>query len=270
MLEAYFDESGTHGKQSGVVTVAGFVAERERWAAFGLEWDGFLKQEGVTCFHRAHLEGFHGEFEREKGWDEERRERVVNEAQTIIGKHVQLGFSHSVIKADYDEVITGEVRQKLGIHYYTFCAQACMRKVAAWAGLTNHNEAIHYIFEAGAKGTGELALMMGKVSKRKEAKAAFRLGSLSFAQKCDELIDDGINGKVLFPGLRQLQAADILAYEGYKHMDNWHIANPKRPLRESFLHLLRLPFRFDSTYHEKEELKKLVERVKSGDLTYIY
>lgn len=269
MLEAYFDESGTHGGKSGAVTVAGFAAPRERWAAFALEWYGFLKQENVSCFHRTHLECFHGEFARDKGWDEARRDRVVREAQTIIGKYVTLGFAHSVIKADYDEIVTGEVRTKLGAQYYTFCAQSCMRKIAAWAGMLSHNEAINYFFEAGAKGEGELALMMGKVSKRKEARAAFRLGSLSFAQKCDEVIDDG-EDKVLFPGLLQLQAADILAYEVYKLMESFVLANPRRPMRESMLHLLQLPFRLEMTHHDKGELIKLVERVESGDLTYVY
>lgn len=268
MLEAYFDESGTHGEKSGVVTVAGFVAQQEKWAAFAVEWREFLRREGVNCFHRAHLESFAGEFGRDKGWDEERRNRVVNEAQALIGKYVYLGIAHSVIKADYDEVMTGEVRRKLGAKYYTFCAQACMRKIAAWA-MSFHNEAINYFFEAGAKGEGELAQMMGRVIKRREARAAFRLGNLSFAPKCDEVIGAG-DDEVLFPGLVQLQAADILAYEVYKHMDNLYMAESKRPMRKSMLQLIQMHFPLQMTHHDKGELLALVERVESGDLTYVY
>ncbi len=263
MLEAYFDESGTQGEKSSAVTVAGFVAEREQWSAFGVEWAEFLRRERIKVFHRTELESFWGEFKRENGWDEDRRDKVVRESQVILGKYIKLGFAHSVIKADYDEIVVGKVRQKLGAQYYTFCAQSCMRKIAAWAAHAGHNEAINYFFETGAKGIGELGFMMDKTRKRREAKAAFRLGSLIFANKYDEIIDG-----VLFPGILQLQAADILAYEVFKLMDNQYANNSKRPMRESMIQILGLPFSLYMTYHEKRELRELVQRVESGDLLY--
>ena len=265
MLEAYFDESGTHGEESGAVTVAGFVATRERWTEFGGEWADFLAREGIKTFHRTHLESFYKEFARDKGWDEERRNRVVNESQAIIGKYVQVGFAHTVFKADYDEVVKGDVRLKLGAKHYTFCGQACMRRIAAWAALSGHNEAINYFFEGGAKGTGELSAMMARIAKKPEARAAFRLSSISFAKKYDEVIDE-----VMFPGLIQLQAADILAYEVYKHMENFHFSPDKRPMRQSFLQLLNLRFPLETRYHDKGQLEELVERVESGDLAHVY
>jgi hypothetical protein len=264
VLEAYFDESGTHGEQSGAVTVAGFVAASEQWTAFASEWKDFLLKEGITLFHRTDLEFFTGEFKREKGWDEHRRDRIVSEAQHVISKHVHLGFAHSVIKVHYDEVVTGEARQRLGAQHYTFCAQACMRKIAAWAQQESHKEAITYVFEAGAKGTGQLTQMMGKVSKSRRGRADFRLGSLSVAKKYDEVIEG-----VLFPGVIPLQAADILAYEVYKLMDNWFVAEPKRPMRKSMIRLLNLPIRLEMTHHDEVELLHLIERVETGDLPYV-
>lgn len=263
MLEAYFDESGTHGGRSDNVTVAGFIASREQWEAFGVEWKDFLIRESIERFHRVDLECFQGNFQRAKGWDETRRDRVVNEAQCIIGKHVQMGVEHSVIKSHYDEVVTDEdMRRQLGSKYYTFCAQAVMRKIAVWAAHTSHNEAIRYFFESGAKGSGELLQLIGKVTKKKEAKAIFRYGGMSFVEKYDEVIDG-----VVFPGVVQLHAADLLAYEGYKLMDNWYVDGVKRPMRDSMFHLLGLPFHLESHFHDREGLIEIVRRYKNGEVT---
>ncbi|MCM3873435.1 MAG: hypothetical protein ND895_22360 [Pyrinomonadaceae bacterium] len=264
MLEAYFDESGTHGDRSDAVSVGGFLASREQWEAFSLEWKALLERESIKVFHRVDLECFQKEFKRENGWDEARRDRVVNEAQTIIGKHVQIGFVHSVIKSHYDEVITDDsVRRRLGRHYYTFCAQACMRKIAVWAAFSSHNEAISYFFEDGARGSGELYQLMSRITKRKAVKAVFRYRGLSFFPKYDETVDG-----VLFPGVVQLQSADLLAYEGFKLMENRFTGSVRRPIRKSMLHLLGLPFPIESNYHEREGLIELDRRVKNGELTY--
>jgi hypothetical protein len=264
MLAAYFDESGTHD-DSDAVTVGGFVASRERWEAFEAEWKAFLQRESIKRFHRVDLECFQKEFHRDNGWDEERRDRIVSEAQAIIGEHVRIGFVHSVIKSHYDEVVTDEsVRWKLGRHYYTFCAQACMRKLANWAAGTSHNEAINYFFEDGAKGGGELYQLMSKITKKKEARAAFRYRGLSFVPKWDETIDG-----VLFPGVVQLQSADLLAYEGFKLMENWYVGEVKRPMRESMSKLITMPFYIDNTFHDRRELEVLAERVRKGKLTYV-
>jgi hypothetical protein len=80
MLEAYFDESGNDDR-SNIFTVAGFIATRSQWEAFEAEWKELLADEKIERFHRVDLEWFRGDFHRDYGWDEARRNRVVREAQ---------------------------------------------------------------------------------------------------------------------------------------------------------------------------------------------
>jgi hypothetical protein len=37
VMTAYFDESGTHGAESPLVAVAGFIANLEQWSAYERE-----------------------------------------------------------------------------------------------------------------------------------------------------------------------------------------------------------------------------------------
>jgi len=264
MLEAYFDESGNDDR-STIFTVAGFIATRSQWEAFEKEWKAFLGDEKIERFHRVDLECFQRNFHRDRGWDEARRDRVVREAQRIIGEHVLYGVKNSIIKKDYREAVLADtdekVKSQLGKNYYTFCGQAVMRKIAVWAAHNSHNEAIRYFFESGAKGEGELLQVISKIVKRKREKALFRYGGMSFVEKYDEVIDG-----VLFPGVVQLHAADVLAYEGYKWMEN-KIALVKRPPRDSYTHLTSLGVLMVFSYHDKEGLAEIVRRYKAGDIT---
>ena len=264
MLEAYFDESGNDDR-SNIFTVAGFIATRSQWEAFEAEWKELLADEKIERFHRVDLEWFRGDFHRDYGWDEARRNRVVREAQEIIGRHVLYGVKNSIIKRDYDEAVLADadenIKSQLGRNYYTFCGQAVMRKIAVWAAYNSHNEAIRYFFESGAKGEGELLQVIGKIVKRKPEKALFRYGGMSFVEKYDEVIDG-----VLFPGVVQLHAADVLAYEGYKWMVN-EVAQVKQPPRDSYKHLTGLGVLMVFSYHDKEGLAEIVRRYKAGDIT---
>jgi hypothetical protein len=34
VMTAYFDESGTHGEESPVITIAGFIASADQWSSY--------------------------------------------------------------------------------------------------------------------------------------------------------------------------------------------------------------------------------------------
>jgi hypothetical protein len=56
MLEAYFDESGTHATQrEPLLILAGYVAEQEKWAAFNHAWAAVLAEFKVDSFHMKDL-----------------------------------------------------------------------------------------------------------------------------------------------------------------------------------------------------------------------
>ena len=51
VMTAYLDESGTHGKQSPTVIIAGFIADVAGWAGYERELGNLLTDYGIKVFH---------------------------------------------------------------------------------------------------------------------------------------------------------------------------------------------------------------------------
>ena len=50
MMEAYFDESGTH-RDSPLMCVTGYIIDADQCRRFQTEWDEVLSKYGVPYFH---------------------------------------------------------------------------------------------------------------------------------------------------------------------------------------------------------------------------
>jgi hypothetical protein len=238
MLTAYLDESGTHAEASSMV-LAGYVATVDQWSEFYREWTALLKAENVHVLHRTDIESFHGEFKRSKGWDDTRKLRVLRAAHEIIKKWTEIGRAVAVIQADFDGVMLGVIKRAFG-GAYGFLAGQYIVEISKWARDTNQPGPIQYVFEAGAKGRRQVdrmcSLMFEKpprgIIRQRDWREVMRFGGWSFQRKeC----------------VRQLQAADFIAYEAYKHMDNRIVGVPgfpakgfpKAKVRDSALDLFR-------------------------------
>lgn len=244
MFTVYFDESGTHSESKAVV-VAGYIATVEQWDEFEREWRAMLDAEHLTMFHRKDLENFRGEFQEKYGWDPTRRERVVKLAQGIIKRRVNVGFCSAVLKRDYDEIVTGEMRKYYGRHYYTFCINDALRLVSNWIRKFSRTDPIHYVFEAGAEGRGEVDARFEEINSDEKLRDLYKLASWTFADKRN---------------LVQLQAADVIAYETFKQMDNRIVEGAKRKVRKSLEDLLKSTHM--SNYWDKENLMKIVSHYR--------
>jgi hypothetical protein len=51
VMTAYLDESGTHGKESPIVTIAGFIASTDQWNSYADDLSQLLAEYGVKVFH---------------------------------------------------------------------------------------------------------------------------------------------------------------------------------------------------------------------------
>jgi hypothetical protein len=252
MFTVYLDESGTHDKSKAVI-VAGCIATVNQWALFEREWREMLDREGVSIFHRNDLENFKGEFQEKDGWNPARRARVVSLAQGIIRRRMNFGICSAVIKRDYAEIIIGEMRDYYGRHYYTFCVNDALRLVGNWIRDFSRTDPLHFVFESGAEGSGEVAARLAEISGSERLRRLYNLAGWSFADKRDVV---------------QLQAADVWAYETFKQMDNRIVDGVKRKVRKSAEALIKCPH--VSNYWCKEDLIKLTldyqERKKKGRL----
>jgi hypothetical protein len=220
LVTFYGDDSGTDDKTN--VAVAGYVSDKLRWDEFGDRWQKLLDEEDIEVFHRTDMEGppYHGNF---KDWTKPRMVRVLREAHRIIRRARIRGFGNSVRVKAYHQIFPKNLKTAFG-GTYGWCADACVAGVGKWANAKGHW--VTYIFEAGTKGRNEVDIAMRSLSKDPKDREKYRIANWDFAPKKGP-------GSVI-----QLQAADFLAYETYKYIDNQVVAGIRRKFRTSAQQLL--------------------------------
>jgi hypothetical protein len=193
----YLDESGTH-TASEAVAVAGYIAPPGAWAQFEVEWRAALTDLGVEAFHMAPFSNRAGRY---AWWPEEKRRDGLARLIGIVNDRALASVGVVLPVHLYDRLLTGTARERSG-GPYGLAAVACAMEVAEI--LRADEEAVaDYVFENGALGRGQLAKVLRDNAGSPEARNWSRIASVRFEDKRRYL---------------PLQAADILAYELYKHL----------------------------------------------------
>jgi len=233
MLLAYFDESGTHSG-SKVVSFAGYISTVEKWRQFNILWQAMLDLEGISMMHWCDLESRKGIF---NGWSQDRKITVQKAAISIFKTTILHGFTTSIVTDDYAEVI----EMKPHLHFsspYVLAMVGTLHLVKKWLKDNNVNETVSYFLEYGSGFENETHSVVNQAEEVKEA--FYNMKSLTFAKKSDIL---------------PLQAADILAYESYKHMLNDKVGDVRRGLRKSLETILRSVPHSDQFFNKETILK---------------
>lgn len=107
VLQAFVDDSGSD-PQSLAFILGGFVASPIQWVAFSDEWDRTLRlPPKLNYFKNNEAMGLKGQFDKTRGWTEQKRDdRLVALAGTIT-KYIPERFSVAVRHTDYDKYISG-------------------------------------------------------------------------------------------------------------------------------------------------------------------
>lgn len=267
-IYGYFDESGTH-KGAAALSVAGFLGKADEWGAFTFEWEQALADFGLTFFHMASFESRIGEYD----WPEDVRRERITRLLAIINRHV-LGSAGIVLPIpDYDVIFAedelppgpnvewlapgiaapgaprpgdappnepdmrrGAIRRKSG-GPYGLAATCLFMDVAKLAKALPGDPHIAYTFESGAQGVGQVAKLFQDNYTDVNSRRDLRLLSLTFADKRD---------------MAPLQAADLLAYELYKHLPR-QLGQDKHPTRYTLKRLAEMPKLWGTL--ESEQLK---------------
>ena len=238
MITAYFDDSGTSPSNSVVVT-AGYIGSAAQWTKFTLQWNGLLSEFGITKMHRGDLESLQREY---LAWTPEKRKLLVHKAQEIIRQRTYTGLGNSVIKADFEAVFPPILKKFYG-GAYGYCAFLCIARAKNWFDKTNTVDPIDWVFEAGTEGSGQFDILMRALYANPDLRRNFRVNTWSFRDKAT------------IP----LQAADVLAYEIYKHITNQIVKGGKRNVRLSFDHLVRPRDSENLEHWPKNRLEEYVE-----------
>lgn len=237
LLDAYFDDSGTHDKAPAVV-VAGYLASAEKWEEFARKWAAMLYEANLTHWHQV---SFAQRVKEYAGWTEEKRVKFMQRAAGIIRNTVIAGVSCGVNATAFRELAP-----RLPLRPYVFCAMGCFKHLERWAFENSHRAPIACIFESGTQGGREISDMVQELMSDEDGeRLSFRIGSFRFEKK-----------KQLLP----LQTADILAYECYSEALRGHINGEVRRPRMSLKELG--PTLFGGTFHTRAMLEEFIARIE--------
>lgn len=197
-LQAYMDESGTHGGPA--IVVGGYLGMARQWEKFESVWTPVLEREGLTAFHAADCTAKQGEF---AGWEWERGDSVYRELISIINEHNLFAVAMAVVTSDFRGLVSPELQKET--REYHLAMQMCFCQFArSLRGKVDSNELIAYVFEQQDEFAGRAREIFQRILTNEDGERSFRLRSI------------GYGDRVKFV---QLQAADILVYEMYREMD---------------------------------------------------
>ena len=209
MLQAYFDESGSHAG-SPVLTVATVVSTQEGWCAFEDEWQAVLDRYRVRGLHMKHYAQFQGDFQ---GWTQDRQRQFALELLPILKKHACFGFGCSLPMDDWKEVMADRFPHWNPL---TFLFRCCLDAIQL-TPLLSQEERIACKFEWNQEIIGEATEVFRKWRDEFEQNERFR--SFGFVKKEDA---------------HGLEVADLLAYEGRKELWEGYVKQTGRPTRKLY------------------------------------
>jgi len=234
---AYFDESGTHDG-SEAVAVAGYVSTADRWVDFAAEWQAALNDDSLDLFHMSDLSVGAPPFDK---WTTVRRRQRFQRYLRIIERHALASVGIVIPRKAFDATFTPRLRAICG-GAYGLAAAACFMDLAETLRDGKLDGGVSYVFESGAKGRREIEKVFEANYRDLRQREVHRLVSLRFDDK-----------RRLLP----LQAADVLAYELYRHLPR-QLGWEARPARRFHLEPLAVvPHSWG--YLNVDELKKWAE-----------
>jgi hypothetical protein len=205
ILNAYYDESGTHAG-STVTVMAGLVGDVNDWIEFDREWDKILRKYEITHVHAKHLFHRQGMY---KGWGEQKSWRLLVDLMYVIQERKQLFISRSFLLEDhYLRVYLAkkpERRERLDSRY-ALCFRAFLHFLPSHHRDHFTRGTVNFILESGHRNAGDALRVFNEFKADKNFEWRDSMGTLSFG------------GKEGFPAL---QAADLMAYSHYKVVSDY-------------------------------------------------
>jgi len=213
VLEAYFDESGSHDG-SRVFSMGGLVARLDQMKWLADAWRDMLHRNGISEFHSADLESRRGIYD---GIGAEEQKRIFQDAINVIGTYARTAIAGLVVIDDYEQAIPGWAKKTAAFgDKYNFCFQMCLNLVFGWIeGLDPEmppGDRIAFMFDQRERGEEITSTSFSQIRKFRDLHDW--MGSLTFDSR-----------KRFVP----LQAADLVAYETYKYLDNLALKSGRPP-----------------------------------------
>jgi hypothetical protein len=251
--QAVIDDSGSE-PQSRVFVLAGFAGSAASWANFAVDWRAALDEPPkLDYFKMTEAANFGGQFARDKGWDESKRDDRLIALSGVIKKHAHLRIQAAVRNDHFEKYIksipTPERTLAIDSPYVLMFMQIILA-MATFGDQLDIREACDFIFdEQGSFSKAALAFWPNfktllDISTRSD------LGK--FVGSPPIFRDD----KTFLP----LQAADLYAWHMRQHFSRNQvlIVPPSRILRQ-FENMPAI-----SRVYDEPELKRLRDHLLKG------
>jgi hypothetical protein len=183
-LTGYFDESGTHGKESPIVIVAGFIARPGQWASFERDLSVLLHEYAVKTFHAIDFRTRKGDF---KGWPTIKRARFNSRFLKLADDHLSYGVSTVLSSEKYRSIyrVTDYPPKVRPDTQYGLCVRAALWKSIVLLKDQKDNWPLNVVFENGARNAGDAIRVFSEVKEGLNADYAPLLGEFNFGSKND-------------------------------------------------------------------------------------
>jgi len=216
-LKAYFDESGTHWggpNAANVFVLCGYIAPADVWdGGFEKKWSAMLEKPAITpkleFFHAEDVEGRGSKrFRRLK---QRERDDLKTTALNIVVNSGMLGVGVGVELDAFRRLVVNDpaVAAVVPANPYMFAFNAVLVETVLMADafIGESNESIGFVFEDHPQWSVHALSMYNDIKKDPEwpKERRRRLGTPAF--DCKEKF-------------KALQAADHLAYETWRYMEN--------------------------------------------------
>jgi hypothetical protein len=218
-IVAYFDES-QDGVQSHVFALAGWTAWNVEWDLFEPKWNSVLAAHQVSELHMREYESSWGTF---KGWGPDRKIPLLSdlidsfEQSAVAPSHGPIGFWSAVPLKDYERYIRGRALKWEDDPAF-LCFLHCVKRMLPFTIGTPDEVKIDFVFDQKPELEQKMRAIFWQMQQLPDlAEFRHRFGTLRFASRRKNAA---------------LQAADLLAYECYKHTAN-ALAGFPRPERKS-------------------------------------
>ncbi|RJF80730.1 DUF3800 domain-containing protein [Oleomonas cavernae] len=210
LLQAYFDESGTHGSAS-IAAIAGYVADQATWSALEAEWRA-AQPAYAPVFHMSPCISGHREYH---GIPETERHDLIVRLSKILEAHPVRAIWSAVVIEDWENEAKDAAFLSKFPKPFDLCFRHIVWQLRNWSISHCNGEEIAPVFALN----DEYQKRMSEVGAAIQAHPSYLnvLGGLSFYPP----------SKVV-----PLQTADFLAYEVCKHWDN-HVYGPPITLANS-------------------------------------
>jgi hypothetical protein len=182
VMIAYFDESGTHGAESPVMTIAGFIANQSQWSSCQADLSKLLAEYGVKTFHARKFRTGKGDFKR---WPMPRRAQFNSRFLKLADDHLACGLAMILRSEDYENIYRlGEFPRKARPDtQYGLCFRAALWKAAVLLKERPTDWPLNVVLETGHNNAGDAIRVFGEFQDSLRPEYSSSLGTLNFASK---------------------------------------------------------------------------------------